>query len=125
MYRLALLFAISLFVACSDPPSISVDCSLVQQDEYSLQCGSGNNGSTNVNGSPNTPVTPPAQPSPVILQAGCYQDIDKCPQTFPLSWLVEHCTVPYVCPVRDYDAGPDETVCLRFIETDCWDANSN
>jgi hypothetical protein len=42
-----------------------------------------------------------------------------------MSWLIEHCTIPYVCPVRDYDAGPEETVCLRFIDVACWDKYSN
>lgn len=59
MYRLALLFAISLLVACSDPPSISVDCSLSQQDEYSFDCGTGSN-NNNVIGSPGSAVGAPS-----------------------------------------------------------------
>jgi hypothetical protein len=102
---------------------MSVDCSRgTQADGTQIVCvGGDDNSGANID---TTVPSPPTQ-APVILEAGCYQDLDVCPQAFALSWLVEHCTVSYVCPVRHYDAGPDERICLRFIEQECWDANSN
>lgn len=124
MYYRALLFATSLLAAllagCSDPPAISVSCDRTRQDTYSVECGN-NTGDGNTNS--NSGVPPSA--NNVVLQAGCYQDMAVCSQAFPMSWLIEHCTVPYVCPVRDYDAGPEERVCLRQIDVECWDKYSN
>lgn len=113
-----------LSFGCSDPAALNVDCTRSPQSgDTSINCGDNNdNTTTDGAGSDSTPST-----SPVILQAGCYQDLNVCPPAFAASWLIEHCTVPYVCPVRDYgaDAGPEERVCLRFIETECWDKYSN
>lgn len=121
MYKLALVFATSLFaLACGDPPAAFVDCSRrAQAGDTDVVCNGGDNNDGNGTQPPATP------PSPVILQSGCYQDLDVCPQAFPGSWLMEHCSIPYVCPVRDYDAGPEERICLRFIEVECWDKYSN
>lgn len=110
-----------LSFGCSDPATLNVDCTRSPQSgDTNVNCGDNNNNTTTdgegggANGA-----------SPVILQAGCYQDLSVCPPAFAQSWLVEHCTVPYVCPVRDYDAGPEQTVCLRFIMAECWDKYSN
>ena len=123
VYKLALALATSLFVSsvgCSDPPASFVDCSRgLQAGDTDVVCNGGDNNDNNGGTAPAGPA------APVILQAGCYQDLNVCPPAFSMSWLVEHCTVPYVCPVRDYDAGPEQTVCLRFIEIECWDKYSN
>lgn len=112
----------ALYLGCSDPAGMSVDCSRAPQaGDTSINCGDNNDNTiTNPSGGGGSPST-----APVILQAGCYQDLNVCPAAFPDSWLIEHCTIPYVCPVRDYDAGPEQTVCLRFIEAECWDKYSN
>jgi hypothetical protein len=127
MYKLALALATSLFVfGCSSPPALSVDCSRAPQagDGSTVVCSGGDGNGNGAENSNDQSGGGSAAGVPVVLAAGCYQDVDVCPPTFSMSWLVEHCTVPYVCPVAG-SKDPNETVCLRFIEVECWDLYSN
>lgn len=122
MYKFLVLFATFLF-GCSSPPAatLTVSCDRSTQDEYSVNCGNGDD--SDVIGAGDSKGQPDAGP-PIVLAAGCYQDLDVCPPQFKLSWLVEHCTIPYVCP--DNSKGDiNGVVCLRFIMEDCWDQYSN
>lgn len=126
MYKLAVLLTTSLLcAACSDPPSISVDCSkgALASDGATIVCGDGNSNTTITNEDGDSEPSTPAQP--VILQAGCFQDVAVCPTAYPLSWVIEHCSIAYACPLRHPDAGPDELICLRFIEDECVDKYTN
>ena len=110
------LFSIVFFgasaAAYAQFPDITVDCDRRALGSATVDC----------NGDDADPA-PVERPTIVVHEAGCFMDSARCPQAFAMSWLVEHCTIAYACPVVGSD--PQELVCLRFIQQDCWDKNSN
>ena len=116
MYRFAILLSSTIFLlaGCSseDNSAITVDCDRRALGSATVDC----------NGNDADPA-PVERPTIVVHEAGCFMDSARCPQAFAMSWLVEHCTIAYACPVVGSD--PQELVCLRFIQQDCWDKNSN
>lgn len=120
MYQITLALAALIFLGCSSESStLSVECGLSQlADGTTVDCG-GNNAADGAN------VIVDAGPAPINLLAGCQQNFAVCPQAYKLSWLIEHCTLPYACPVLNSDGGVHELVCLRFMLDDCVDFNTN
>lgn len=108
-------------LGCSGGDVPSVDCSRVAQSgDTNITCGD-NNGGTAGSGDGGGGKTP----APIVLQAGCFQDVTVCPTAYPLSWVIEHCSIAYACPLRNPDAGPDQLICLRYIEDECVDKYTN
>jgi hypothetical protein len=120
MYQTTLALCALIFLGCSSDSSvINIECGLTQQaDGTTVDCDG------NVNGN-DTPAPADAGAPIVNLLAGCQQNFAVCPQAYKLSWLIEHCTLPYACPVLNSDGGVHELVCLRFMLDDCVDFNTN
>lgn len=106
-----------LLLACSDPPSITVNCNrAAQADGTTVDCSGDevSGGSAAGNGTI-TAGAPEQQP----VDSRCVMEPPECPYAFPLDKRVELCSLNYLCPTDD-PTNPTGFVCVRFMMLDCF-----